>query len=34
MRFDAVTAQYVDFGEFYVGLQLALDDLFRRIQLD
>jgi hypothetical protein len=23
----------VDFGEFYVGLQLALDDLFRRIQL-
>jgi hydrogen peroxide-dependent heme synthase len=33
MRFDAVTAQYVDFGEFYVGLQLALDDLFRRIQL-
>lgn len=33
MRFDAVTAQYVNFGEFYVGLQLALDDLFRRIQL-
>ena len=33
MRFDAVTAQYVDFGEFYVGLQLPLDDLFRRIQL-
>jgi hydrogen peroxide-dependent heme synthase len=33
MRFDAVSANYVDFGEFYVGLQLPLDDLFRRIQL-
>ncbi|HYY30761.1 MAG TPA: hydrogen peroxide-dependent heme synthase [Chthoniobacterales bacterium] len=33
MRFDAVSANYVDFGEFYVGLQLPLDDLFRRILL-
>jgi hydrogen peroxide-dependent heme synthase len=33
MRFDAVSAQYADFGEFYVGVQLPLDDLFRRIQL-
>jgi len=33
MRFDAVSANYVDFGEFYVGLQLPLDDLFRRVQL-
>jgi hydrogen peroxide-dependent heme synthase len=33
MRFDAVSAQYADFGEFYLGLQLPLDDLFRRIQL-
>lgn len=33
MRFDAVSAQYADFGKFYVGLQLPLDDLFRRIQL-
>jgi len=33
MRFDAVSAQYADFGEFYVGLQLPLDDLFRRILL-
>jgi chlorite dismutase len=33
MRFDAVSAQYADFGEFYVGLQLPLDDLFRRIQV-
>ena len=33
MRFDAVSAQYADFGEFYLGLQLPLDYLFRRIQL-
>jgi hydrogen peroxide-dependent heme synthase len=33
MRFDAVSAQYADFGEFYIGLQLPLDDLFRRILL-
>ena len=33
MRFDAVSAQYVDFGEFYIGLQLPLDELFRRLQL-
>jgi peroxiredoxin len=33
MRFDAVSAQYADFGQFYLGLQLPLDDLFQRIQL-
>jgi hydrogen peroxide-dependent heme synthase len=33
MRFDAVSAQFADFGEFFIGLQLPLDDLFRRIQL-
>ncbi len=33
MRFDAVTAQYGDFGEFYIGLSLPLDELFRRLQL-
>ena len=33
MRFDAVSAEYADFGEFYIGLQLPLDELFRRIQL-
>ena len=33
MRFDEVSAQYADFGEFYVGLQLPLDELFQRIQL-
>ena len=33
MRFDAVSAVYGDFGEFYIGLQLPLDELFRRLQL-
>jgi len=33
MRFDEVSALYGDFGEFYIGLQLPLDELFRRLQL-
>jgi hydrogen peroxide-dependent heme synthase len=33
MRFDPVSAEYADFGEFYVGIQLPLDELFRRLQL-
>ena len=33
MRFDPVSAKYGEFGEFYVGLQLPLDELFRRLQL-
>jgi hydrogen peroxide-dependent heme synthase len=33
MRFDPVTAEYGDFGEFYIGIQLPLDELFRRLQL-
>jgi chlorite dismutase len=33
MRFDPVSAQYSDFGEFYLGLQLPLDELFRRLLL-
>src|SRR6476660_5135885 len=33
MRFDPVSAEYADFGEFYLGLQLPLDELFRRLQL-
>jgi chlorite dismutase len=33
MRFDPVSAQYADFGEFYVGIQLPLDELFSRLQL-
>jgi peroxiredoxin len=33
MRFDPVSAEYADFGEFYVGIQLPLDELFRRLRL-
>jgi chlorite dismutase len=33
MRFDEVSARYADFGEFYVGLQLPLDQLFNRLLL-
>lgn len=33
MRFDPVSAQYADFGEFFIGIQLPLDELFRRLQL-
>ncbi len=33
MRFDAVSADYGEFGEFYVGLQVPLDELFRRLLL-
>lgn len=33
MRFDDVSARYGEFGDFYIGLQLPLDELFRRICL-
>jgi len=33
MRFDEVSAQYAEFGEFFIGLSLPLDELFRRVQL-
>jgi hydrogen peroxide-dependent heme synthase len=33
MRFDEVSARYAEFGEFYVGLQMPIDELFRRLQL-
>jgi peroxiredoxin len=33
MRFDPVSAAYGEFGEFFVGIQLPLDELFRRLQL-
>ena len=33
MRFDPVSADYGEFGEFYITLQLPLDELFRRVQL-
>lgn len=33
MRFDTVSARYADFGDFYIGMQLPLDELFRRVCL-
>lgn len=33
MRFDEVSAAYAEFGEFFIGLQVPLDELFRRVQL-
>lgn len=33
MRFDEVSARFGEFGDFYIGLQLPLDVLFRRICL-
>jgi chlorite dismutase len=30
MRFDEVSTQYAEFGEFYVGLQLPIEEIFRR----
>lgn len=33
MRFDEVSARYADFGDFYIGMQLPLAELFRRVCL-
>lgn len=33
MRFDEVSAQYAEFGDFFIGLQLPLDTLFARLSL-
>ena len=33
MRFDEVSARYGVFGDFYIGLQLPLDQLFHRLRL-
>lgn len=33
MRFDEVSAKYAEFGDFYIGLQMPLDELLRRVQL-
>ena len=33
MRFDEASARYAEFGDFYIGMQLPLDQLFRRICL-
>jgi chlorite dismutase len=31
MRFDEVSAQYAEFGEFFIGLQMPMDEIFRRL---
>ena len=33
MRFDEVSVKYGEFGDFYIGLQIPLDELFRRVGL-
>ena len=33
MRFDEVSARYAEFGDFYIGMQLPLNQLFRRLCL-
>jgi len=33
MRFDEVSARFAEFGDFYIGMQLPLNELFRRICL-
>ena len=33
LRFDEVTVKYGEFGDFYIGIQLPLDELFRRVGL-
>ena len=32
-RFDEIGAKYTEFGDFYIGIQLPLDELFRRLDL-
>lgn len=33
MRYDEPSVKYAEFGDFYIGLQLPLDQLFRRVGL-
>ncbi len=33
MRFDEVSSRYAEFGEFFIGLQLSIDEIFSRHQL-
>jgi chlorite dismutase len=33
MRFDEVSARFAEFGDFYIGIQTPLDELFRRVCL-
>ena len=33
MRFDPVTVRYGEFGDFYIGMQMPLDEIFKRLCL-
>ncbi len=33
MRFDEVTAQYGEFGDFYIGIQTPTAELLQRVML-
>ncbi len=33
MRFDPVSVRYGEFGDFYIGMQMPLDEIFRRLCL-
>ncbi len=33
MRFDPVSVRFGEFGDFYIGMQMPLDELFRRVCL-
>ena len=33
MRFDKVSSRYADFGDFFIGLQIPLNELFKRLGL-
>ncbi len=34
MRWDEVTTQFGEFGDFFIGIQLSLDELLERVQLN
>ena len=33
MRFDPVSVRYGEFGDFYIGMQMPLDEIFKRLCL-
>jgi chlorite dismutase len=33
MRFDEVSSKYADFGDFYIGMQLPIEEVIKRVQL-
>jgi chlorite dismutase len=33
MRADFLSVKFMEFGDFYIGLSLPLDELFRRVQI-